>query len=77
MSNYKLDINRMVDLSDYSSIHDYMGLIGVNDKFIISFDNADFENAEVIADMLKHNNFIVSKGENNDGKICISARRNK
>ena len=35
MSEYRLDIVGNINLSDYSSIHDYMGVIQRNDKFTI------------------------------------------
>lgn len=78
MSQYKLDINKAVELSDYSSIHDYMGLVGINDNFIISFKNYDIDNAEVIADMLSHNDFVVfEKEEKEDGKFYIGSYRKR
>ena len=36
MSEYRLDIVGDINLSDYSSIHDYMGIIEQNDKFTIT-----------------------------------------
>lgn len=78
MSQYILDINKAVDLSDYSSIHDYMGLIGVNDNFIISFENYDKDNGEIIADMLNHNNFVVfNKGIQDNGRFYIRSYRKR
>ena len=36
MSEYKLEIMGEIDLSTYSHIHDYMAIVGENDKVIIN-----------------------------------------
>lgn len=78
MSEYKLDILSKINLGDYSKIHDYMGIVDVNDKFTITLSNESIENSDVIYDMLKNNNFhIYKEGENKDGKLWINAARNK
>ncbi len=78
MSEYKLDILSKINLGDYSKIHDYMGIVDVNDKFTITLSNESIENSDVIYDMLKNNNFhIYQEGENKDGKLWINAARNK
>lgn len=78
MSEYKLDIWSKINLSDYSKIHDYMGIVDVNDKFTITLNSESIENSEVIYSMLKNNNFNVHcKGGSPDGKLCITAARAK
>lgn len=78
MSEYKLDILGKINLSDYSKIDDYMGIVDVDDKFTITLNNENVENSDIIYNMLKNNNFnISSKGGSKDGKLWISAARNK
>ncbi|MGY0373594.1 hypothetical protein [Clostridium sp. JNZ J1-5] len=78
MSEYKLDILGKINLSDYSKIDDYMGIVDVDDKFTITLNNESIENSDIIYNMLKNNNFnISSKGGSKDGKLRISAARNK
>lgn len=78
MSDYRLDIVGEINLSDYSKIHDYMGMVDSDDKFIITLNDKSIENSEIIYNMLKDNNFYIStKGGNNDGKLYITAFRNK
>ncbi|MFU0824366.1 hypothetical protein [Clostridium sp.] len=78
MSEYHLDIVGKINLSDYSKINDYMGMVDTNDKFTITFDNSSIERSDIIYSMLENNNFnIYSKGGNKDGKLYITASRNK
>jgi len=77
MSEYRLDVTGNLQLSDYSNIHDYMGVVGESDKFtIVVDDNSD--NADILCSMLDNNNFnIISKGGYDNGKLYISAYRRK
>lgn len=78
MPEYKLDFSGVVELTDYSCIDDYIGLINNNDKLTICIENSDHEDAEIITDMLKRKKFsILEKGEKIDGKYYIKASRNK
>lgn len=78
MSEYKLDIIGKVNLSDYSKIYDYIGIVDVNDKFTITLNNDSVETSELIYNMLEKNDFsIYSKGGDENGKISIAASRNK
>lgn len=78
MSEYKLDIIGKVNLSDYSKIYDYMGIVDVNDKFTITLNNDSVETSELIYNMLEKNDFsIYSKGGDESGKMSITASRNK
>lgn len=78
MSDYRLDVNGCINLGDYSSIYDYMGIIGDRDKITITMNNADTENFEILCNMLKMNNFtITSKGEENNGGYFVTAFKNQ
>ena len=63
MSEYKLDIPGDINLSDYSSIHDYMGLIKRNDKFTITSKMKDPEEMKILCKMLENNYFDVVNKE--------------
>ncbi|GLC29928.1 hypothetical protein [Clostridium omnivorum] len=78
MSEYRLDITGMIGLSDYSNIHDYMGVIGSEDQLVITIGPGDVDNAQIVTDMLQRNNFEIStKGGHDDGRFYISAYRRK
>lgn len=74
MSEYRLDVKGSVNLSDYGNIYEYMGIIGVNDKFTITMDCLDEKNIELIISMLKYKDFtILSNGKDKQGKYYIKA----
>lgn len=74
MSNYRMDISGDINLSDYSSIHDYMGIVGPEDKFTIILHSASEEDAKVLCSILESDKFnIISKGDIYDGKYFIQA----
>lgn len=74
MSDYHLAINGAINLGDYSSIYDYMGVIGERDKITITMNNADSENFQMLCNILRMKNFIIiSKEENINGEYCITA----
>lgn len=78
MSEYNLNIIGDIDLTDYSTIHDYMAIVDLDDKFTITFNNNSKESSEIICNMLKENNFNISyKGGSKNGKLYITASRNK
>ncbi|MCY6960494.1 hypothetical protein [Clostridium brassicae] len=78
MSEYYLDILGKISLSDYSKIDDYMAIVGEEDNFIITFNNNSIDNSDIVYEMLGNNNFSVKyKGGEENGKLYISATRNK
>ena len=63
MSEYRLDLVSDISLSDYSSIHDYMGIIEQNDKFTITSKMKSPEEMKLLCKMLENNYFtIVAQG---------------
>ncbi|CAB1261459.1 hypothetical protein ACFHWD_19260 [Clostridium sp. MT-14] len=68
MSEYKMNIKGKIVLEDYSSVYDYMSIIGENDNLTIEIDGDDDENKEIICNMLKNKKFTVSLNETCDGK---------
>lgn len=77
MSDYRLDVNGIVTLSDYGDIYDYIDIVGDNDKFTITMDHLDNENTELIMSVLKYKDFIImDNGKNEEGKYYIKAYRN-
>ncbi|WP_461207494.1 hypothetical protein [Clostridium sp. DL1XJH146] len=76
MYDYHLDINGEINLSDYSSLDDYLALVGDDDKFTITLDNEGLNSSEIICNLLQNNNFkIKSKGGNSCGGYKISATK--
>jgi len=76
MSEYRLDIVGDINLSDYSSIHDYMGIIEQNDKFTITSKMKNTEEVEILCKMLENNYFtIVEKGGMQNGQYYITSQK--
>lgn len=78
MSEYRLDIVGDINLSDYSSIHDYMGVIQRNDKFTIISQMKNTEEIEILCKILENNYFtIVDKGGKENGRYYITSQKNR
>lgn len=78
MSDYTLDISGDINLSDYSSIHDYMGLIKRNDKFTITSKIKDPEEMKILCKMLENNYFdVVTQGDMKNGEYYITSQKKK
>mgnify|MGYP001601192346 FL=1 len=78
MSEYKLDIPGEIDLSDYSSIHDYMGIIERNDKFTITSKMKNPEEMKILCEMLENNSFtVVTQGDKENGKYYITSQKER
>lgn len=78
MSDYSMDISGNIELSDYSNIFDYLGIIDINDNFMIRINKNNHQDIGVINSMLNENKFIVNYTEyDNDGNYCISANKLK
>ena len=76
MSEYRLDIVGDINLSDYSSIHDYMGIIEQNDKFTITSRMKNSEEVGILCKMLENNSFtIVEQGGTQNGEYYITSQK--
>lgn len=74
MCNYRMDIKGQIGLSDYSNIHDYIGLVHSSDNFTISINGVDKDNINIICSMLTDNKFVIhDKGYDNLGTYYINA----
>lgn len=78
MSNYFLDINGSVDLSDYSIIDDYIKVVDFDDNITIKFDSNFEQDIKIIETILQKDDFnILKKGGINNGKYFIEAYKKK
>jgi len=78
MSEYRLDIPRDINLSDYSSIHDYMGIIAQNDKLTITSRMKNIEEMKILCEMLENNCFtVVTQGDTQNGEYYITSQKKK
>ena len=78
MSNYRMDINGTLGLSEYSNIFDYMGVVDSNDNFTITLNRTSESDISMITSMLADKNFyIIDKGMGADGNYYISANKNR
>ncbi|MGL4654541.1 MAG: hypothetical protein ACRCWM_01450 [Sarcina sp.] len=74
MCNYKMEIRGKMNLSDYSNVYDYIGLVEKDDDFIISARRLDKEEINMICSMLKEKNFSIrNKDFDNNGNCMIRA----
>ena len=61
MSDYRMDIKGSIGLSEYSNIHDYLGVVDVDDNFTITLNNSENNEINIINSMLKDNYFCIWK----------------
>ncbi len=74
MSQYHMDINGKIQLMDYSSIYDYMAIVDKSDNFIITLNDTESQNIDIVCRMLEDNRFlVVCDKECDDGKYHIKA----
>ena len=59
MSDYRMDIKGCIGLSDYSNIHDYLGVVDADDNFTITLNNSQENEISIINSMLKDNFFCI------------------
>ena len=78
MSEYRLDIPGDISLSDYSSIHDYMGIISHNDSLTITSKTKDLDEMKILCKMLENNQFtIVTQGDTQNGQYYITSQKER
>jgi hypothetical protein len=78
MSEYRLDLVSDISLSDYSSIHDYMGIIEQNDKLTITSKMKSPEEMKLLCKMLENNYFtIVAQGGTQNGEYYITSQKER
>lgn len=78
MPDYRMDIRGKLGLTEYSDIHDYMGIVDKNDNFTITLDNSNKQHVNIITSMLREGNFsILEQGVDNSGDYYISANKFK
>lgn len=78
MSDYRMDIRGNIGLTDYSNIHDYLGIIDKDDKFTVIIDKQNTKDVNILNSILKENNLSVSEeGYDAAGNYHISASRCK
>ncbi|MBE6051515.1 MAG: hypothetical protein E7214_12935 [Clostridium sp.] len=78
MSDYKMDIKGCIGLSEYSNIHDYLGVVDKDDNFTITLKRNSNQEINIISSMLRDNNFnIISEGYDEKGIYYICAHKIK
>lgn len=79
MSQYKLDVNDIINLADYSSIYDYIDIVGEEDKLMVNINYNNKDDYNIICNMLKDKGLdIIESREYDNSKYCILAsRKNK
>lgn len=76
MSDYEMDIMGNIGLTEYSNIHDYLGVVDIQDNFTITMNVQNEHDVNILNSLLKSNNFHVSReGYDNNGRYFINAIR--
>ncbi len=76
MSDYSMDINGNIELSDYSNIFDYLNIIDKDDNFVIRINRDNKTDIDVINSMLQDNKFTINYTQYDDfGNYYISANK--
>lgn len=74
MSDYRMHIKGNIGLSEYSNIHDYLGVVDKNDNFSITVETENNNEINIINSLLKDNRFrICEEGYDNMGVYHINA----
>ncbi|AYE34182.1 hypothetical protein [Clostridium septicum] len=78
MPDYKMDIQGNLNLSEYSNIFDYMGVVDMNDSFTITLSNTSQQDINIITSMLRDGDFLIKEqGVNGNGEYYINANKLK
>ncbi|MDU1315340.1 MAG: hypothetical protein E6940_15020 [Clostridium septicum] len=78
MPDYKMDIQGNLNLSEYSNIFDYMGVVDMNDSFTITLSNTSQQDVNIITSMLRDGDFLIKEqGVNGNGEYYINANKLK
>lgn len=77
MSDYKMKICGGINLSDYSYIHDYMGIIGSADNFQIEMNDTNEEDVKVLCSILESDKFDIINRQECDNVYRIQAMKRK
>ncbi|WP_315118858.1 hypothetical protein [uncultured Clostridium sp.] len=77
MSDYKLDIKGTIELSDYSSINDYMEIVNENDSLTINL-TGNKDEFGIICSMLKEKGFYIIREElGSQWHYILAGKRNR
>ncbi|KGM95303.1 hypothetical protein Z968_09495 [Clostridium novyi A str. 4552] len=60
MPEYSLSIKNKMNLSDYSKVYDYINLANNNDSFVVTLNEDNINDMQIICYMMQNNNFDVS-----------------
>ena len=78
MSDYYLNVNRRIYLSDFSNISDYLELVGKNDRLNITLKNQNIEDYNLLCRILKEKKFhVICNDEYNENMFFITAYKNE
>lgn len=76
MSDYSMDISGEIGLSEYSNIFDYLGIIDVNDNFVIKINKSNRDDIDLINSMLIETKFVINYTEyDKQGNYYINANK--
>lgn len=76
MSDYRMNISGPINLSDYSYIHDYMGIIGTKDNFQIDMQDTGEDDVKVLCSILESDKFeIIDRQQSDSGYYILASRR--
>lgn len=78
MSNYRMNISGDIGLSEFSSINDYIALVGEEDKLIVTTEGLNKDKLNTLCKILENNDLEIDISiEDNSEKYNIKALKNK
>jgi len=78
MSDYHMNINGKIKYCDCNNISEYLGIVNFEDKLLITMEDCEDENINIIHQLCKKNKIIIYKEDGTNHGICtIKAIKDK
>ncbi|MGL4875542.1 MAG: hypothetical protein ACRC30_12940 [Clostridium sp.] len=71
MSNYIMNINKELTKLEYGNIHEYLGIICVDDEFTMRIEDSKLINFDIVNKIFEKNKVIKTKEDIYENGSCI------
>ncbi|MGL4847594.1 MAG: hypothetical protein ACRC28_01510 [Clostridium sp.] len=71
MSNYIMNVKKELTKQEYGNIHDYLGIICVEDEFTMKIENMKLINFEIVNKIFEENNIVKIEEDVYENGKCI------
>ncbi|MGL5648385.1 MAG: hypothetical protein ACRDDY_11070 [Clostridium sp.] len=76
MSNYIMNVKKELTKDEYGNIHDYLGIICVDDEFTMEISDSKHINLDMINKIFEENNIVkVEEATLNNGSYIIKGNK--